>query len=124
MNRPLAILSGCLLAVVSAEEPMARIEGGSYRRPLEKSGQTRQVATFLLDVRHVTNSDYLAFVTSHPEWRRSRVNRLFADGSYLGSSPPGEALGWTPTHAGSLRLSVVDDRGREDAREIEVGQAQ
>ena len=83
MNRPLAILSGCLLAVVSAEEPMARIEGGSYRRPLEKSGQTRQVATFLLDVRHVTNSDYLAFVTSHPEWRRSRVNRLFADGSYL-----------------------------------------
>ena len=32
MNRPLAILSGCLLAVVSAEEPMARIEGGSYRR--------------------------------------------------------------------------------------------
>ena len=54
------------------------------------------------------------------------VRRLywFADGSYLGSSPPGEALGWTPTHAGSLRLSVVDDRGREDAREIEVGQAQ
>jgi sulfatase modifying factor 1 len=83
MNRILAILSGSLLVVAAAEEPMARIEGGRYSRPLEKSGQTRQVATFFLDVRQVTNAEYLAFVTNHPEWRRSRVNRLFADSSYL-----------------------------------------
>jgi sulfatase modifying factor 1 len=77
------LLFGCLLAVAPAEVPMVRIEGGSYARPLEKSGQTRQVATFSLDVRQVTNAEYLAFVTEHPEWRRSRVNRLFADESYL-----------------------------------------
>ena len=62
---------------------MARIEGGSYTRPLEKSGQIRQVASFLLDVRQVTNAEFLSFVTAHPEWQRSRVNRLFADSGYL-----------------------------------------
>lgn len=83
MKHLLAILFGCLLTVAAAEVPMARIEGGNYKRPLEKSGQTRQVATFLLDIRQVTNAEFLAFVTAHPEWQRSRVNRLFADSGYL-----------------------------------------
>lgn len=83
MKRKVAILFGSLLALAAAEVPMAKIEGGSYARPLEKSGQTRQVATFFLDVRQVTNAEYLAFVTARPEWRRSRVNRLFADAGYL-----------------------------------------
>ena len=77
------LLLGCLPVLAPAEEPMARIEGGTYARPLEKNGQVRQVAPFLLDVRQVTNAEFLRFVTVHPEWRRSRVNRLFADGSYL-----------------------------------------
>jgi formylglycine-generating enzyme required for sulfatase activity len=89
----LAILFGCLLAVAAAEVPMARIEGGSYRRPLEKNGQTRQVATFLLDVRQVTNAEFLAFVTAHPEWQRARVNRLFADSGYLRHWAGDAALG-------------------------------
>ena len=83
MKHWLAILSVCLLAVAEAQGPMVRIEGGTYTRPLEKSGQTRQVAPFLLDVRQVTNAEFLAFVIAFPEWRRSRVNRLFADSSYL-----------------------------------------
>jgi formylglycine-generating enzyme len=83
MTRSLAILVGCLVAVASADEPMARIEGGTYSRPLEKGGATRQVASFFLDVRQVTNAEYLEFVTAHPEWRRSQVNSLFADSSYL-----------------------------------------
>jgi formylglycine-generating enzyme len=62
---------------------MVRIEGGSYTRPLEKGGQPRQVASFLLDVRQVTNAEFLAFITTHPEWQRSQVNRLFADSGYL-----------------------------------------
>ena len=85
MKRLAAILSVCLLAVAvaAADVPMVRIEGGSYARPLEKSGELRQVAAFFLDERQVTNAEFLAFVIDHPEWRRSRVNRLFADGSYL-----------------------------------------
>lgn len=65
------------------EVPMVPIGGGTYQRPLEKAGQVRTVDPFLLDVRQVTNAEFLAFVTARPEWRRSRVNRLFADGSYL-----------------------------------------
>ncbi len=83
MKHWLAILSVCLLPVAGAQGPMVRIEGGTYARPLEKSGQTRRVPPFLLDVRQVTNAEFLAFVTAHPEWQRSRVNRLFADSSYL-----------------------------------------
>ena len=41
------------------------------------------VAPFELDRRLVTNAQFLEFVRAHPEWRRSRVSRLYADASYL-----------------------------------------
>lgn len=63
--------------------PMVVIEGGVYQRPLEKGGKTRTVEDFQIDVRQVTNADFLAFVIAHPEWRRSKVRRLFADQGYL-----------------------------------------
>jgi sulfatase modifying factor 1 len=82
-----ALVAGflALLSVLplSGESPMVRIDGGSYTRPLEKAEQIRQVAPFELDVRQVTNAEFLAFVTARPEWRRSQVNRLFADEGYL-----------------------------------------
>lgn len=83
MNAWLGMGFAGLLAVAAAAEPMARIDGGAYTRPLEKAGQVRKVAPFLLDVRQVTNAEFLAFVIAHPEWRRSQVNRLFADEGYL-----------------------------------------
>lgn len=45
---------------------------------------TQSVAAFNLDEEPVTNAGYLAFVTAHPEWRKSRIKTLFADGRYLG----------------------------------------
>ncbi len=44
---------------------------------------TVDVARFLLDRRPVTNGEFLAFVRSHPEWRRDRAPRLFVDSQYL-----------------------------------------
>jgi penicillin-binding protein 1C len=44
----------------------------------------------------------------------------FVDGAYIGSAGNGDALAWTPPGAGSFRLSVVDDHGRSDARELDV----
>lgn len=41
------------------------------------------IEAFRLDVEPVTNAQFLAFVTAHPEWRRSRIKALFADGRYL-----------------------------------------
>lgn len=75
---------------------MVRIAGGDYR-PLYRQpvyGTNRdtllrrvvpvRVAAFDLDRRPVTNREYLAFVAAHPEWRRSRVSRLYAEKGYLG----------------------------------------
>src|SRR6187455_2126851 len=82
----IAFLSGtCLIAGAgeTATSSMVSIPGGIYQRPLEKGGKLRTVAPYQLDVRQVTNAEFLAFVTAHSEWRRSRVNRLFADQGYL-----------------------------------------
>jgi penicillin-binding protein 1C len=44
----------------------------------------------------------------------------FADGVYVGSSPPSIALAWAPTHTGDVSLSVVDDHGDTADRTIRV----
>ena len=92
-----------------------RIDGGRYR-PLYRQpvrGANRdtllrkvvavEVRPFELHRDLVTNAEYLEFVRGHPEWRRSRVSRLFADESYLhhwrGDLDPGPG--------GSLRSPVV-----------------
>lgn len=83
------------------------ITGGRYR-PLYRQtvrGATRDtlvrravavvVAPFVMERTAVTNAEYLVFVSAHPEWRRSRVSRLFADVGYLrhwrGDLDPGSA---------------------------------
>lgn len=93
-------LAGSILAPVlhaawsapKAAPRMANIPAGTYRPlyapPPDSAGtvaprRSRAVATFAMDVRPVTNLEFLGFVREHPEWRRSRVNRLFADASYL-----------------------------------------
>ena len=71
---------------------MVLVPGGSYlplyRAPAGDSSATPvrrrvRVEPFLMDVHPVTNAEFLDFVRRHPEWRRSRVKRLFADESYL-----------------------------------------
>jgi formylglycine-generating enzyme required for sulfatase activity len=59
------------------------------------------VGAFLLDRVPVTESRFLAFVESHPEWRRDRVPRVFVDEGYLShwdtpASLPGEYDGAEP----------------------------
>jgi len=65
---------------------MLRVPAGDYR-PFYKgrSGARRRipVASFQLDREPVSERDFLAFVTAHPDWRRSQVKRLFAEPSYL-----------------------------------------
>jgi cytochrome oxidase Cu insertion factor (SCO1/SenC/PrrC family) len=41
------------------------------------------VASFEIDEHAVTNAEYLEFVRTHPEWRRSRVAPVLADAGYL-----------------------------------------
>jgi penicillin-binding protein 1C len=48
----------------------------------------------------------------------------FVGNTFIGSADPGKALAWTPDRTGQFRISVVDDRGRSDEREIEVAVVQ
>ena len=45
--------------------------------------QIIRVRSFLLDEHAVTNAEFLEFVRANPEWRRSRVPKIFADDNYL-----------------------------------------
>src|SRR5690606_39856279 len=70
------------------------------------------VESFELDVTPVTNAQFLAFVTGHPEWRRSAVPRVFAAEGYLSH--------WAEIGRASCRERVLrhtDDESREKTRE-------
>jgi formylglycine-generating enzyme required for sulfatase activity len=60
------------------------IPGGAFESvlPLE-DGKAVTLKAFKLDVTPVTNADFSTFVANHPEWRRDRVARVFADEQYL-----------------------------------------
>lgn len=48
----------------------------------------------------------------------------FVGSTFIGMAEPGKPLSWTPDRTGQFRLSVVDDRGRSDEREVEVAVVQ
>jgi len=76
-------------AMVCAAEPppadMVRIPAGVYRPFFRAANDPKEVPVkaFALDILPITNGDFLEFVRTHPQWRRSRVIHLFADDSYL-----------------------------------------
>ena len=89
MGIPLARFAFLFVAVfcaaASAGGEMVQILAGKYR-PLfrgEKDPKEIAVAAFHLDVRPVTNGEFLEFVRTNPKWQRSQVKRLFADERYL-----------------------------------------
>lgn len=91
----------CSMAVyttVAQEENMVAVKGGTYI-PLYGTDSTAvTIVDFFMDVYPVTNNDYLFFVEEHPEWKKSNVKRLFADGNYL--------VNWTTDNAFGNRLSA------------------
>ncbi len=62
---------------------MAKIRGGVYVPMYTKDIQKTEVNGFEMDIYPVTNSDFLAFIKSNPDWSRSIVKSIFADSSYL-----------------------------------------
>lgn len=69
----------------NAPDGMALIPAGTYEPVLRGQDEPVRtpVAAFWLDVRPVTNAEFLSFVRANPRWRRSRVTPLFADEGYL-----------------------------------------
>lgn len=79
-------------AVRRSGTDLVAIPGGRYRplyrqpsgpATLDRRVASARVESFRMERRPVTNAEFLAFVHQHPEWRRSRVSRLFADTGYL-----------------------------------------
>jgi formylglycine-generating enzyme required for sulfatase activity len=112
----LGVLSGILLfavpstaiATLTVPPGTVLIPAGVYAPLFRTTKDAAQVnvAAFLLDERPVTNAEFLAFVTAHPKWQRTRVSRLFADSSYLenwsGDLEPGARA---PADAPVVRVS-------------------
>lgn len=76
----LGVLCGSALA-----SDYAAVPGGAFRSvlpALDNSGAVT-VAPFWMQRTPVTNAEFLAFVRTHPEWRRDRVPAAFADAAYL-----------------------------------------
>ena len=73
-----------LVVDAGAQKPsVVSIPAGEYR-PLYTVGTTVvRVRPFRLSSTAVTNAQYLNFVRAHPEWRRSKVKRVFAEPGYL-----------------------------------------
>lgn len=93
---------------VESREDMVLIPAGSYAPLLRSTDEPERVpvAAFHLDVRPVTNADFLAFVRANPQWQRSRVSPLFADPGYLGDWAGDLGLGpRSPAEAPVVRVS-------------------
>jgi sulfatase modifying factor 1 len=90
-------LSGCVglsmlsLNVYAADvkptqsDTMRAIPGGSFQSvlPPAEGIKSVKVDAFKLDRTPVTNAEFAKFIQAHPEWRRDRVARVFADKGYL-----------------------------------------
>lgn len=82
---PFMLLAVASLPAAEVKPPpgMVAISGGSYKPLYAKAAKERPVGAFFMDVTQVTNAQFLDFVTQHPEWRRSQVQRSLADRNYL-----------------------------------------
>jgi len=75
----------CAAAATPEGNPFLPVAGAEFRSALP-SGKQDKVAVrgFLLQRHPVTNAEFLAFVRTHPQWRRGSAPGIFADGDYLG----------------------------------------
>ena len=71
------------LVGVSQSNNMVYIKGGTYVPLYGNDSSKVVVSDFLLDIYPVTRAEYLNFVKNNPEWTKSNVKRIFADGNYL-----------------------------------------
>lgn len=62
---------------------MARIDGARYIPLYGRDSTVVEVQDFELDIYPVTNEEYMDFVRKYPQWQKSNVKKIFADGSYL-----------------------------------------
>jgi formylglycine-generating enzyme required for sulfatase activity len=88
MNVRWHLALGMLIAAASAgAAPASRapVPAGTFETilPPAPGVTSATVPAFTMDRVPVTNADFARFVARHPQWRRDRVARVFADAGYL-----------------------------------------
>lgn len=80
-----AMRAGENLAATAAPAGMTFVPAGDYAPLLRMKDEPERtpVAAYWLDIRPVTNAEFLEFVRANPQWRRSRISPLFGDRGYL-----------------------------------------
>ena len=78
-----ALLAGAVFDAGAAD--YVDIAGGTFASvlPADANDADVVVAPFKLRREPVTNAEFLAFVKTHPQWRRDRVARVAAESRYL-----------------------------------------
>ena len=100
----LVVVAACAPGAWAAQPAASRaaIPGGTFATVLPPAEKVKSatVRGFQMDRRTVSNADFATFVSEHPEWRRDRVARIFADDGYLkhwqSAASPGETLAVQP----------------------------
>ena len=77
----------------ASQSNMVFIKGGSYTPLYGRDSMQVAIEDFYMDTYPVTNEAYVAFIQAYPEWKRSRVIKLFADGNYLRKWATDKTLG-------------------------------
>jgi len=87
--------TGGMPVALAADARYAALPGGEFASVLPADGKAApaQVAPFHLRTTPVTNAEFLAFVTAHPQWQRGRVAGVLADAGYLSHWVGPTALG-------------------------------
>ena len=80
------LLLPCAGAAAPVGNPFVPVPGAQLRSalPLGKQDEIR-VRSFLMQRHPVTNAEFLAFVSTHPRWRRGAVPAVMAGDDYLGT---------------------------------------
>ncbi|MBS1652722.1 MAG: formylglycine-generating enzyme family protein [Bacteroidetes bacterium] len=75
------------LYLIKANVKMVYIKGGNYKPFFGSNTATVNVKPFLIDERPVTNKEFLEFVKINPQWRKSKIKKIFTDNTYLRDWP-------------------------------------
>lgn len=116
------IAAGAAVAGNAATSRYAGISGGAFASALqyeEAKGKGVRVAPYALMRTPVTNAQFLAFVTAHPEWQRDRVASVFAEDRYLshwrgpttlGDARPEQPVTWVSWFAADAYCQSIGAR--------------
>lgn len=78
------LIAGMSLPLKSyGKAPQILVPAGTFQMPALLDKKVRKVDSFWMDSHAVTNAEYLEFVKTHPEWRKSQAKKLFVDKNYL-----------------------------------------